>query len=77
MDKGVLWIKGEAEETQKDEERKYYYKANRSFSYRVAVPGNIDEKQEPTAAFENGVVKITFTKQALETPKKIQIKAKS
>lgn len=77
QDKGVLWIKGEAEKEEKDNERKYYRKATRSFSYHVAMPGNIDERKEPTALYENGVIKITFSKLEQETPKKIQIKTKS
>jgi len=73
QDKGVLWIKGEAKEEEEDAKRKYWHKATRSFSYRLAVPGNIDETKEPTASYENGVIKITYPKLAVETPRKIQI----
>src|SRR3989338_1650284 len=41
--RGVLWIRAEAEEEEKDKNKKYYRKSSRSFSYRVTVPGNGDE----------------------------------
>jgi len=77
LEKGVLWVKGEAKDEEKNEKRKYYYKSSRSFSYRVAIPGHIDESKSPTATYENGVIKIAFPKQEKETPKKIQISKKS
>ena len=73
QDKGILWIRGEAQEKEENQEKKYYYKATQSFSYRVAMPGNIDENKEPTASCDNGVVKVTYPKQAIAGPKKIQI----
>jgi len=72
FNKGVLWIKAEGEEEEKG--KKYYKKASRSFSYRVAVPGNIDEKKEPEAVCKNGVMKVTFTKVPEAKPKKITVK---
>src|SRR5947209_13313316 len=38
FDDGYVWIRGEAKEEEKDEQRKYYRQANRSYSIRVAVP---------------------------------------
>mgnify|MGYP000344849268 CR=1 FL=1 len=72
FDKGVVWIKGES----KDEEqnKKYYRKAASSFSYRVAVPGDIDSTQEPQASVKNGVMTVTFTKSPKAQPKKISVK---
>lgn len=74
FDKGIIWIKGSREEEKKDDKRKYYCKASRSFSYRIGIPGEIDESKEPTAEYIDGMVRITFNKQRAETPKKIQIK---
>lgn len=74
-EKGILWIRGEEEQEEK-EGKKFYRKASRSYSYKVAVPGNIDAKAEPEAVVENGVVKVTFTKAEEAKPKKIAIKAK-
>ena len=75
FEKGILWIRGE-EETEQKEGKKYYRKATRSYSYKVAIPGNIDAKTEPEAVVENGVVKVTFTKAEEAKPKKITVKAK-
>ncbi len=75
FDKGVLWVRGNAEETEEDKKKKFYRKASSSFSYRVMVPGKVDESQEPEAVFKNGVMKVTFKKIAETLPKKIAIKS--
>ncbi len=77
FDKGTLWIKGEKEEEESGKKHKYYRKAANSFAYRVALPGNVDESQEPEAFYENGIMKIVFHKKKEYHPKKIQIKKKS
>ena len=73
MDKGILWVKGEGKEEEKN--KKYYRKATSSFSYRVAVPGDIDMSIEPEAKAEHGMMKITFVKSKASQPKKITVKA--
>lgn len=75
FEKGVLWIQAE-EETEEKEGKKYYRMATRSYSYKVAVPGNIDLKKEPVAVVENGVVRVTFIKAEEAKPKKITVVAK-
>lgn len=75
FDKGVLTITAEEAE-EKKEGKKYYRKASRSYSYRVAVPGNIHAKKEPRAEIENGVVSVSFAKAAEARPKKITVKKK-
>ena len=72
FEKGVLWIRAETE-TEDKEGRKYYRKASRSYSYKVAVPGNIDLKQDPKAEIEKGVIQVTFKKAEEAKPKKIAI----
>lgn len=72
--KGQLWLRGSKKEEEKDKKKKYYRYASSSFSYRLAVPGNIDEKSEPDAEYKNGVMKVTFKKLAEEQPKKITVK---
>lgn len=76
FDKGMLWIKAETKEEEKDKDKKFYRRATSSFSYRVAVPGEIDPNAEPQANVEHGVVKITFTKSPKSQPKKIAVKSK-
>ena len=73
---GYLWIRGETKEEEKDKARKYYRESSKSFSYRVAIPGEISENVEPEASSKNGVMKVTFAKSPKKQPKKIQIKAK-
>lgn len=77
FEKGVLWIKGEAKEEEKKEEKKlkFYRKAQRAFSYRVLVPGDIDPNGVQEAVCKNGVMKVTFVKSPKTHPKKIVVKA--
>jgi len=74
LDKGVLWIKGERKEEEQDKKRKYYYKCDRSYSYRVAVPGEIDANKEPEAHYEKGILNVAFLKSAKEQPKRISVR---
>ncbi len=72
-DKGVLWIKANSEESEEDKKKKFYRKASQSFSYRIAVPGSIDEQKDPHAAHKNGIMKVTFDKMPEVQPRKIQV----
>jgi HSP20 family protein len=74
FDKGVLWVKAEKREEEKDKNKKYYRKAVTAFSYRIAVPGNIDESKQPDASCKNGILKITFPKAQKTMAKKIPVK---
>lgn len=69
-----LWIHGEQNEEEKDKKRKYYRKANSSFSYRVTIPGEVDANTEPTASCVKGIMTVTFQKSPKSQPKKIQVK---
>lgn len=71
---GYLWIRGEVKEEQKDKTRKYYRQSTQSFSYRVAVPGDVNEQTEPEATYKHGVMTVAFAKSPKAQPKKIQIK---
>lgn len=73
FEKGILTIAGQ-EETEEKEGKKFYKKATRSYSYRVAVPGNIDLATEPEAKVSHGIVSVTFKKAEEAKPKKISIK---
>lgn len=74
FEKGVLTITA-AEEAEEKEDKKYYKKATRSYSYRVAVPGNIDLTAEPQADVKHGILTVTFKKAEEAKPKKISISA--
>ena len=73
-EKGVLWVRGNKHDEEKDENKKFYRKASSAFSYRVSVPGDIDENMEPQATYKNGVMKVVFQKRPEVQPKKITIK---
>jgi len=71
---GYVWIRAEAKEEEEDKKKKYYRKAVRSFSYRVAVPGDVDSTKDPEATYKHGVMTIAFAKSPKVQPKKIQVK---
>lgn len=72
VDHGVVWIKGEIKEEEKD--KKFYRKAASSFSYRVTVPGDIDANREPDASVKNGVMTVVFAKSPKAEPKRITVR---
>ncbi|MBS0616469.1 MAG: Hsp20/alpha crystallin family protein [Verrucomicrobia bacterium] len=73
-DQGILWIKGEKKEQTEDKSKKFYRKAMTSFSYRIAVPGNVDESKPLEATCKNGIIRIVFPKAKQAPSKKIPIK---
>ncbi len=74
---GVLWIKAAKEQEEKDEEKTHYAKSSWSYSYKIAIPGNIDMNKEPSAELNNGVLIVTFPKLEIAKPRKLQIKTNS
>lgn len=72
---GYVWVHGETKEEERDQKKKYYRKASSSFSYRVAVPGDVDTNHDPEATYKHGVMTITFAKSQKAQPKKIQVKS--
>lgn len=73
-ERGMLWIRGEAKKEEKDKKKKFYRRAARSFSYRIAVPGDVDPNAKPEAESKNGMIMISFPKATSSTPKKITVK---
>ncbi len=72
--KGVLTIRGSKKEEESDKKRRYYKKSSRTFAYQIAVPGNIDETEDPHAELKNGEMIVSFCKKKKEEPKRIPIK---
>lgn len=70
---GYLWVRGEEKEEEKDKNRKYYRHATKAFSYRVAVPGDIDTNTDPKATYKHGIMTVAFMKSPKSQPKKIQV----
>lgn len=73
--KGVVRIIGEKKEKEEDKKRKFYRRSETSFSYQIAVPGEIDYQKEPDAVYKNGVLTLTFVKSPSAQPKKISVKS--
>jgi len=71
---GYLWVRGETKKEEKDKKRKFYRQASSSFSYRVAIPGEVDPNKEPEATYKRGIMTITFSKSEKVLPKKIEVK---
>lgn len=72
IDHGVVWIKGET--NVQSDSKKFYRRAVSSFSYRVAIPGDIDPNAEPEAKAKNGIMTVAFSKSPKSQPKKISVK---
>lgn len=70
-DKGMLWIKGQQEQEEKN--KKYYRKAASSFSYNLRLPETVSDTSEPKATCKNGIMKVVFEKTPEVKPKKIQV----
>ncbi len=73
-DRGILWVRGQAREEQTDKSRKFYRRAASEFSYRIAVPGEVDQNARPEAECKNGIVTVIFPKDTSLMSKKIPIK---
>ncbi len=74
LNQGVLMVKGESKEEEKDKNRKYYRSSKRNYSYSVALPTQIDEKQEPQAIYKDGVLNISLQMIKQSETKKITVK---
>lgn len=75
LNKGVLLIKGESKEEEKDKKRKYYRSSKRSYSFSLALPTQIDEKQEPQAVYTDGILNISLKLAKQSDTKKITVKS--
>jgi HSP20 family protein len=62
FENGILWIKALKNEECEDKKKKFYRKAMRSFSYRIAIPSSVDETKQPEALCKNGMLKVAFIK---------------
>src|SRR5689334_18426976 len=57
FENGILWIKAIKNEEIEDKKKKFYRKATDAFSYRVAIPANVEESKQPEALCKNGILK--------------------
>lgn len=75
VEKGVVWIKGEKENDEKNSKGKIHFQTRRIYSYRVPLPVRIDETSTPEAVCKDGILSVTFEKSRCCKPMKISIKA--
>lgn len=75
INKGVLWIKGQLKEEEKDKEKKFYRSSKRNYAYSIVLPTQTDQKQEPQAVYSDGILKVSLKLEKREEPKKITVKA--
>lgn len=75
LNKGILLVKGAGEEKEEDKKRKYYRSSKRRYSYSLALPTQIDEKQEPQAVYTDGILNISLQLAKQGETKKIAVKA--
>jgi len=71
LEKGILWIQGQKQES--EDHKKYHYKAKSAYSYQIALPDSINESEEAYAKYDKGVLHIVFNKTKGDGPKKISI----
>jgi HSP20 family protein len=74
LEKGILRIRGEKKEEKEDSSKKIHCRAINSYSYRIALPQQTDEKSDPHASYKDGILKLTFAKATAAQTKKISIK---
>jgi HSP20 family protein len=68
---GTLVVSGEHQ--QEETKKRHYRTMQSSFSYQVALPGQIKEEVDPKAALKNGLLTVTFEKLPLVKPRQIKI----
>jgi HSP20 family protein len=79
IDEGVVRITGSTTSAEEKKEPRRYYMTSlaSSYNYSFRLPEGIAADKEPEASFDNGVLKLTFTKMQKAPPKKIKISKKS
>ncbi|GIW59944.1 MAG: hypothetical protein KatS3mg087_1010 [Patescibacteria group bacterium] len=75
FEKGVLTITAKQEEKEENKKRKVYREFSRNFSYRAAMPVEVDS-DKITAEVKDGVVYVTLPKSAHVQPKKVSVTKK-
>lgn len=72
-DKGLIKITAQKKKETSDSKRKYYERASYNYAFTFALPGDLDEQHDPAAAYEQGVLHLTFDKMQKAQPKKISV----
>lgn len=75
LNRGVLFIKGESREEEHDKKKNSYFFSERNVSGSIALPVQIDEKQELQAHYTDGILHIVLPLAKKDDTKKITVKA--
>lgn len=75
LNKGILYIKGECKEEEKNKKRRFYRSSTRKYAYSITLPAQINEKQEPNAIYKDGILTISLQLAKQGETKKIAVKA--
>ena len=77
LNKGVLFVRGQACEESQDKNRRVYLAAQRDYSYSVVLPTQIDERQAPQATYADGILTVVLNLAKPAETTKITVKAGS
>lgn len=79
IDERIVRITGASTENEEEKSNRRYFMNSvaTSYNYTFKLPEGVDEKVEPVAELENGVLKLTFSKLAKVPPKKVKVVKKS
>lgn len=73
LNKGVLIVHGESKKEEKDKKRKFYRSSERKYSYSIALPSQIDDKQEPKASYQDGILNVSLQLAKQAETRKIKV----
>ncbi len=74
LNQGVLWIRGESKK-EEEKNKKFYRSSKRQYSYSIALPTQIDEKEQPEATYADGILKVSLRLAKQSETKKISVKS--
>ncbi len=74
VEDGIVRVNGQIEEKEEEKSKRRYFVATKAanYSYSFRLPDGV--KEEPKAEFDNGLLTLTFAKQAVSKPKAIKVK---
>ncbi len=78
VEDGLVRITGEQEQKREKKENTRYFMNSLSASYNYAfrLPKDVDQNAEPEATWDNGILRLMFTKVQKTQPKRISVKTK-
>lgn len=75
LNKGILLVRGECKEEEQDKSKKFYRSSKRKYSYSIALPSQIDERQEPQALYQDGILDVSLHLAAQGETRRITVRS--